>query len=66
MIQACEQDSLAMKLSKPKLNAGEVMLDIFAGLRDEDLMSKYGLSAKGLTSLFDKLVAANLLAPEDT
>ena len=54
-----------MNLSKPKLNARAVMLDICAGLRDEDLMSKYGLSAKGLTSLFDKLVAANLLSPEE-
>ena len=53
-----------MQAPKPKLNARDVMLDICAGLRDEDLMSKYRLSAKGLTSLFNKLIAANLLSPE--
>ncbi len=54
-----------MTFSKPKLDAREVMLDIRAGLRDEDLMTKYRLSAEGLKSLFDKLIAANLLSWEE-
>ena len=51
-----------MKTAKPRLNAREVVADIRSGLSDEQLMSKYGLSAKGLTALFDKLAAANLIS----
>jgi outer membrane protein assembly factor BamB len=54
-----------MKSPKPRVNAREAVIDIRAGLSDEELMSKYGFSARGLTSLVKKLVAANLLTQEE-
>ena len=37
------------------------MNDIKSGMTDAELMEKYGLTAKGLASLFRKLVQAKLL-----
>jgi uncharacterized protein (DUF433 family) len=48
-------------VAKTRINSGEAITDIRAGLSDTDLMEKYGLSAKGLDSLFRKLVAADRL-----
>lgn len=44
--------------------AEHAVRDIQAGMAETDLMSKYGLTAKALESLYRKLVAAGLL-PED-
>lgn len=45
-------------MEKRKITAREVMQDIRAGKSDQSLMQKYSLSARGLQSLFDKLVRA--------
>ena len=50
------------KGSSPKrLSAKEVLTDINSGLDDVALMQKYGLSAKQMASLYDKLAAKGLL-----
>ena len=43
-------------LLKPKIDAKQALDDIRSGLDDYALMDKYNLSAKGLQSLFNKLV----------
>ncbi|MFC1836738.1 hypothetical protein ACFL2Q_18770, partial [Thermodesulfobacteriota bacterium] len=43
---------------KTRIRAEEAVRDIRTGVTDEDMMEKYSLSAKGLSSLFRKLVAA--------
>jgi hypothetical protein len=48
-------------VEQKKISAKEVLADIRAGIPDDEIMKKYGLSAKGLQSLFDKLLKANLL-----
>jgi tetratricopeptide (TPR) repeat protein len=50
---------------KKKLSAKEVVADIRAGAADEFLMKKYGISDKGLQSLFQKLIAAKVLIQAD-
>jgi uncharacterized protein (DUF433 family) len=46
---------------KIKVDAKEVLNDIRSGMTDAALRQKYGLSTKGLTSMFDKLGALGLL-----
>jgi uncharacterized protein (DUF433 family) len=41
---------------KPRIKVGAAVNDIRAGMTDSELMEKYGLSAKGLRSLFQKLL----------
>lgn len=41
------------------------MLDIRAGLSNDEIGRKYGLSEKGIQSVFDKLFSANLLTEEE-
>jgi hypothetical protein len=48
-------------MNKPKIGAREVVKDVKSGMTDAELMSKYGLSPKGLENLFQKLVQAKLL-----
>ncbi|MGO9566491.1 MAG: YIP1 family protein [Desulfomonilaceae bacterium] len=48
-------------MSKQKIGAREAVNDIRSGMTDAELMKKYGLTAKGLESLFRKLVEAKLL-----
>ncbi len=48
-------------MPKPKISAKELIADIQAGLDDQALMKKYGLSAQGLQSVFKKLVEAKAL-----
>jgi outer membrane protein assembly factor BamB len=48
-------------MAKVKINAAQVLRDIRSGVDDPELMGKYNLSAKGLQSLFRKLVDAKLL-----
>jgi hypothetical protein len=48
-------------MSKPKIDAKQVLEDLKAGFDDTYLMEKYNLSAKGLQSLFQKLVAGGLV-----
>ncbi len=41
------------------------MIDIRAGISNDEIGQKYGLSEKGIRSLFDKLVGANLVTAEE-
>lgn len=44
-----------------EISAKEVLKDIRAGLNDARIMEKYGLSSKGLASLYQKMARAGLL-----
>ncbi|MEJ2718447.1 MAG: hypothetical protein P8182_15145, partial [Deltaproteobacteria bacterium] len=46
---------------KRTLNAGQVVTDIRAGMSDAEIMKKYHLSARGLASLFTKLLEAGFI-----
>jgi len=46
---------------KPRIAVGEVLKDIRSGTDDAALMQKYRLSAKGLQSLFQKLLKKGLV-----
>lgn len=48
-------------MSKPRIDARQVLEDLRAGFDDTYLMEKYNLSARGLQSLFKKLVAGGLV-----
>ena len=48
-----------------RISAKEVRDDIRAGLDDSELMAKYGLSVKGLESLFRKLLRAGIVEESD-
>jgi len=48
-------------MDKKTINAKEILADIKAGMNDAALMEKYGLSEKGLQSLYKKLTDAGLL-----
>ncbi len=50
---------------KPKIDASEVLKDIRAGVNHFTLMDKYRLSAKGLNSLFRKLLDAGVVKRGD-
>ncbi len=52
-------------MNKPMVDAKEAGEDIRAGLDDAELMRKYGVSAKGLQSLFTKLVAAGVIDEDE-
>jgi hypothetical protein len=52
-------------MAKTKINVKQVLADIRSGASDGLLMEKYGLSDKGLDSLFKKLTEANLLSREE-
>jgi hypothetical protein len=46
---------------KKKISASAVLADIRSGIKDIELMEKYRLSSKGLQSVFQKLVLAELV-----
>ena len=50
---------------KKKLRASELAKDIRSGMTDPKLMEKYELSAKGLSSAFQKLVDAGIVGKEE-
>lgn len=52
-------------MAKAKIDAGEALRDIRAGINDVILMKKYHLSAKGLDSLYSKLIKAGALKSSD-
>ena len=47
------------------MSAREILADIRAGATDEFLMKKYGISDKGLQSLFQKLVNAKVITQDE-
>lgn len=50
---------------KPTIGAGAILRDLRAGMSDSELMHKYRLSAKGLQSLFQKMIAKGLVTADD-
>ncbi len=52
-------------MSKVKIDAREILQDIRDGMKDSALMEKDRLSARGLQSLFSKLVEADLIKQAD-
>lgn len=50
---------------KPRINAADALADIREGMPDTQIMEKYGLSARGLQSLFGKLKTARLITEEE-
>lgn len=52
-------------MPKRKIPAKQAVADIRSGMPDAALMEKYRLSAKGLQTLFSKLLEANLLAQSE-
>jgi len=52
-------------LAPKKISAKEVLAYISAGMSNDEIGKKYGLSAKGTQILFDKLLSANLLSSEE-
>jgi hypothetical protein len=51
--------------SKKIVNAKDIVDDIRAGMSDAQLMTKYGLSSKGLQSAFTKLVNNRIMSVEE-
>jgi hypothetical protein len=52
-------------MSKPVVNAKEIIHDIRSGLDDAALMNKYKLTSKGLQSAFTKLISNRLMTVEE-
>ncbi|AFM25932.1 PilZ domain-containing protein [Desulfomonile tiedjei] len=50
---------------KPRINARDAVIDIRSGASDAELMEKYGLCAKGLQSLFRKLIEVRAITREE-
>ncbi len=57
--------SRGYRMVKPKIDASEVLKDIRAGASHFRLMNKYHLSARGLNSLFKKLLDAGVVKQGD-
>lgn len=55
--------ALQLQPKKRQVNAREVAGDILSGMTDAQLMEKYKLTAKGLHSVFQKLIAAKVIKP---
>ena len=53
------------KTTKPVIDAADAIRSIRSGMTDEELMNRYMITAKGVQSLQRKLLAANLIMPED-
>ncbi|MEW6139157.1 MAG: PilZ domain-containing protein [Thermodesulfobacteriota bacterium] len=56
-----EQKSPQSEKQKIKIRVNEILSDIRAGMSEFDLMSKYGLSSRGLQSAFRKLISAKAI-----
>jgi len=52
-------------MGKRKIDAKQALTDIRAGMSDPEMMEKYSLTAQGLHSLFNKLIAANVLTQDE-
>jgi len=52
-------------MAKPEIYAKEILNDIRSGLDDVNLMHKYKVTAKGLDSIFRKLLAARLISQQE-
>ena len=54
----CPQRGLSLMKKTIQIPVAEITGDLRCGIPDAELMKKYGLSEKGLKSLFDKLLRA--------
>lgn len=54
-----------LKPDKPVISVGEAAKCIRSGMDDLALMKRFGISAKGLSSLFKKLIEADVLEPAE-
>ncbi len=61
VIDAADIKLEAKDEAKPVISAADAVACIRAGMSDLELMDRYGLSAKGLRSLFTKLVTAGFI-----
>lgn len=52
-------------MAKPTIDAKQALEDIRSGMDDQTLMAKYRISAKGLQSLYGKLVARSVITQEE-
>ena len=52
-------------MAKITMGAKEILADIKAGMDNTDLMQRYGLSDKGLQTVFNKLVDLGVLKQEE-
>lgn len=52
-------------MAKAAIDAQSAADDVRAGLDDAAIMKKYALSARGLQSLFRKLISAGILSPRE-
>jgi hypothetical protein len=52
-------------MAKPKIDAKQALEDIRSGLDDQTLMDKYRISAKGLQSLFGKLIDFGVITQQE-
>jgi hypothetical protein len=52
-------------MAKKTIKARELLNDIRAGMDDESLMLKYGLSAKGVFQAINRLIWVGLMAPSE-
>lgn len=50
---------------KPRIDAADALSCIRSGMADAELMKRYNLSARGVRSLFEKLVKASLITWEE-
>jgi hypothetical protein len=60
-----DQMSSSSGKEKPVIKANDALACIKAGMDDLDLMFRYGITAKGLRSLFKKLIESGKLTPEE-
>ncbi|MBI4966473.1 MAG: hypothetical protein HY913_24545 [Desulfomonile tiedjei] len=56
-------DSLQLKQDKIVVSARQILEDLASHLSDREIMGKYGLSKRGLASLFRKLLHKGLVTP---
>ena len=52
-------------MAKQEIYAKEILNDIRSGMDDVNLMHKYKVTAKGLDSVFRKLLAAGLISQQE-
>ncbi|MFH1118022.1 MAG: zinc ribbon domain-containing protein [Pseudomonadota bacterium] len=52
-------------MAKPKIDAKQALEDIRSGMDDQTLMDKYAISAKGLESLFKKLIDLGVISRQE-
>ena len=60
-----EPEPRALQPEKKQISAKDIVRDITSGLSDTQLMDKYKLTARGLQSVFQKILQANILTPSE-